>query len=86
MKKEQKETRKVIKNAIIALQKLNPQIIFVESSGCIICSSCETEDELLQLELPEEVKIDRVHDGRMYVTISKVSTKISAQIHANAIE
>lgn len=52
--KRKKGRKKVIRDAIQALEELNPQIKFEEDEGCI-STSCKSSDELLQLKMPEGI-------------------------------
>lgn len=53
-KKVRKKRQEVIRDAIRALEELNPQIKFVEDEGCI-STSCKSSDELLELKMPEGI-------------------------------
>lgn len=79
--RQREKERRAIQRVTSTIAELNPQFIFVERDGCI-CSSCETSEELLELNLPEWMEINAICDGRLYVT----SGGKSFSINANCIE
>lgn len=80
--RQREKERRTIARVTSAIAELNPLFIFVKRDD-YICSSCETSEELLELNLPEWMAISNICAGRLDVVTTGGK---SFSINANCIE